>query len=438
MNSLLQKLIQIESGPYSRWNVVPNLTSDAVYSFTTQIIELSNVDSWTYTQAVEGNAVAAKKVNVLLAHELRHWIDHVGTVWGQTLLCKGYNALHAREANDPYNLWRVISFQQALRDSRFNRYYTTIDTANPPDGILKWKYQMSAGARFDHRGELSELHPIVFTRFAWLNDTPACRVPLSLVSLLECSATFFEFKVEHAFLGSLAIEERHPASEALQQRFLKLAYDPHWAEYSVAAHAISNFVRPTTIPESYELASALAGVALNMVPSHFGVLRVPDSFGSWGKRNEAFLANADRGYAFLTLAKHAPQVPIHDVRDWVEETLARAGLPTLAALKRDAALEMQNLTENLLDGPLDKFRDAQLAAGRSLFHELGPLFQFKPVFERLARFDLPLPPIVLGQDLSIVANGTISEWDQSPVSKHIDFVLQLFNRCTEFAEACGF
>jgi hypothetical protein len=185
MNNRFQKLVELESGPYTRWNVVPNLKSEALYSFTTQTVELSNIDSAVYTKALDGDVFATRKVTILLAHEVRHWIDHVGSVWGQTLLYKGYNALHARLANDPSELWRIMSFQQALRDARFNSYYTTIESHTPPDGVSRWQYQMSAGARFNHQGKISDDHPIVFTKFAWLDGTPACRVPISLISLLE-------------------------------------------------------------------------------------------------------------------------------------------------------------------------------------------------------------------------------------------------------------
>jgi hypothetical protein len=80
----------------------------------------------------------------------------------------------------------------------------------------------------------------------------------------------------------------------------------------------------------------------------------------------------------------------------------------------------------------------QMAAGRKLFDDLGPVFHSEPVFERARRFDIPLPPVVLGQDGTIVANGTISDWDQSTVGSHIDKVLKVLRECTEFVEACGF
>ena len=99
--------------------------------------------------------------------------------------------------------------------------------------------------------------------------------------------------------------------------------------------------------------------------------------------NDAFCANADRGYAFLVLAKHAPQVPVSDIEKWVERTLDKAGLPPLSTIKQDALTEMGKLSMDIVDGPLAAFRNAQLAIGKSLFEEFGPLFSFTPVLERL-------------------------------------------------------
>ena len=113
-----------------------------------------------------------------------------------------------------------------------------------------WKYHLSAGARFDHVGKIDKDHPILFTRFSWTDDTPACRAPISVASLLEPGAVDFEYRAEHAFVYTLPKNERNPASERLQRRFLESVYDPGLVEYSVAVHGISNVVKAKSIPEA--------------------------------------------------------------------------------------------------------------------------------------------------------------------------------------------
>ena len=177
MQDTFRKIWEMETGPYHRWNLVPNTTTAAAYSFTTQTIELSDVTKDDFAAALLGNLALQRKINVLLIHELRHWLDHISSLWGQQILRAGYNSLHARIANRADELWRVMMYRQRLRDSRFEEYYTTIENPSDPTGRGRWKYQFSAGARFDRSGRVDEQHPILFTRFRWSDDTICCRVP---------------------------------------------------------------------------------------------------------------------------------------------------------------------------------------------------------------------------------------------------------------------
>jgi hypothetical protein len=145
----------------------------------------------------------------------------------------------------------------------------------------------------------------------------------------------------------------------------------------------------------------------------------------------------DRGYAFLALAKAAPRVPVDNMDEWVEQTLASAGLPSLKTIKTDATHAIEALSKDLVDGPLSEIRDKHRNSGLKIFAEYGPIFRFEDVLKSLTDGAIPIPPIILGQDFSIVSDGEIREWDTSPISKHIQTLLTVFNECTEFADACG-
>jgi len=306
----LRKLAELESGDYTRWNVIPNLSVVASYSFTTQTIELAEVSAQRYMGALSGDPAAQNKVLPLLLHEWRHWLDHIGTVWGQRLLTLGYNAIHARLAGKETDFRRIVDFRRKLRDDRFEKFYSEIyKQDDPAQAVRGWRYEFSTGARFDHNGVPSEEHPIIFTRFRWLGGSLACRVPLSVASLLETSAMHFEFEAESVTIGNLSEDEQQNALEALQTRYLDNFYKPALTDYSVAAHAVSNIVGPSDVPRCLQLSSALANVALNLVDHHFDLLKIPSRFENWGKRNQALLLNRNRGYAFLCLCCHAPQNP---------------------------------------------------------------------------------------------------------------------------------
>jgi hypothetical protein len=82
-------------------------------------------------------------------------------------------------------------------------------------------------------------------------------------------------------------------------------------------------------------------------------------------------------------------------------------------------------------------RDKQRNLGVKISREFGPIFRFENTFANFERWAAIGPPIVLGQDLSIVANGEVRDWDESPISSQINTLLATYDQCTEFAEACG-
>jgi|SRR5271166_2523550 len=116
--------------------------------------------------------------------------------------------------------------------------------------------------------------------------------------------------------------------------------------------------------------------------------------------------------------------PIDNVDEWVERTLASAGLPKLGTVKADAMRAIELLSDDLLDGPLSAVRDKHRDSGVAVFAEQVPILRFETMFRKLAEQTMSVPPIVLGEDFSIAADGHVRDWGASPISKHIDAVLK--------------
>src|ERR1039458_8512464 len=105
MSDLYRRILDLESGPYTRWNVIPNIETVATYSFNTQTIELCDIGSEEYRKSLAGDIALQRKITVLLAHEIRHWLDHVGALLGQQVLCLGYKAINAPLLNRTRRRW---------------------------------------------------------------------------------------------------------------------------------------------------------------------------------------------------------------------------------------------------------------------------------------------------------------------------------------------
>jgi hypothetical protein len=423
-----------EAGPYRRWNVIPNITTLASYSFLTQTIELFECDSSQFAAALVSETIGKRKITILLAHEFRHWLDHIGTLWGQKMLVSSYDAHHARIRGSEADLWRVIAYYRSLRDSRFERYYTTRDIEDPPDGNRKWKYQFSAGARYDHTGRIDPTHPIAFTRFSWLDGSVACRVPFSVAALLEASAMYYEMRTEESFVPFLPAGSRQDAHIANQRKMLDATYQIDLAEYSVAVHAVANILELFDCPTAFHAVSILSALSLNIPDQLFDRINHPPQFSSWGDSRHHFLARRDRGYAFLALVRSAPPFDGRDVVGWIEETLKAAGMPNLGEVKQLARLEMQEIARSLSHGEFYIHAQSQLELGLDFFDKFGPLYEYEKVLPTLAK--VPLPPIVLS-DLTIVGNGSIVGWDESPFGEWLNQMCYLQAEEDESVDACG-
>ena len=423
-----------ERGPFRRWNVVPNARDVASYSFVTQVIELSDVDAEAFARGAEGSPAHVHNITRLLAHELRHWIDHIGSVWGQRLLRLGYDAIHARASNLESELWRVVQYHRSLRDTRFERYFRLNGQPSPSER-RKWIANFSAGYRYDHEGIPDPNSPILFTRFSYPSGALACRVPLSIASLLECAAQHYELETASATLLPLGPSSLQPAFAALQELLLDQMYSIERAEYSVAAHAVANHASLTDCPNTLKAGSLLAGIALSLSDHHFDSLVVPQKLSSFGDRNRAFISKKDRGYAFLAMVLHAPPFTPEKPISWVEQTLRTAGLPEIAVIKDEALGEMERIGNAGLPGFAEQVVASELELGRNLFREHGPLYVFENVVEALHQLSLPL--VVLGSDLSIVFDGRVEAWDASAVGREIDRILNMYAANEEFLDACG-
>src|ERR1017187_1129533 len=83
--------------PLRCWSSFPNVSAEAADFELTQHIELYDIDEAAMEAATETEDVMARlRVWPTMLHEVRHWLDHVCTLWGQRNLVTAYNAMHSR------------------------------------------------------------------------------------------------------------------------------------------------------------------------------------------------------------------------------------------------------------------------------------------------------------------------------------------------------
>jgi len=402
------------------------------------LYKLSEVDSETLRRAVQDREpVASLSVLPMLFHELRHWLDHVATVWGRQRLVALFDAINARLLNDPASFWRIVHYRRLVNRDHFTEFFSTVETAQQPEGAHKqWLYQSSCGLRFDHDGRQDESSPIFFTRYAWSTGEMACRVPFSVAALLESSAMAFELAIRNAIVYQLPEGVRNIEEELTNQQWANDLYDTDLAKYSTAVHLIANRLNVQVAAWAFPLASALASLCLNLPEEMFSALRVPEEFHKWGDRNAAAIERRDRGYAFLLIAHHSTPDSLDQPRAWVESAAQAAGLPPLIEIESAARHEMQTSLAEAIQGPVSNRLLQLCEAGDQVFARLGIAPTALEVLDSLP--DLCLPPVLCGADLQWRSLGRL--WpiaDPANAESWYDTFSTVHSQFREFLDVCG-
>jgi len=280
----------------------------------------------------------------VLCHEMTHWFDFFGTIWGRDYIgniCRAYRAFERRtEAEFP----KIVELFDKDRSVLSPEYYRFTSAPTTQHTMARpWSIEYVAGAEIDAFGATREDRPIFMARFG---ENPSrqvfARQPLSVGALLEVRAIASEIGGAITAVNSNPEEGPRLVEMKLANReFNNLAYDHELIEYNTAVHILSVQAGTMELFLSARLAAALAYIALNLQKLDFQKLKVPESFAAFGKRNKAFKRNYDRGYAFAAMVFNGGTFD-GDELEYIERCVASSGLGTPSEIIAAAALELGN------------------------------------------------------------------------------------------------
>lgn len=204
-------------------------------------------------------------VKSLARHEFTHYIDCTSTLWGfkyLKLLSSAYACnTDIYQNTDEENFHIAKSLEHFLRFIRLPKYFTELGSAD--GGNCLWRYTETIGHRFTPTGMVSD-HPILFMRFMDENLQLIVRSPISILSILECSAMAQEvlFKM-HSLKSRSTFAEYKVELAQYEIELKKYFYDKSLTEYSACAHLIASKLKINSIFEVFELCSLLCRFVLN-------------------------------------------------------------------------------------------------------------------------------------------------------------------------------
>jgi len=400
----------------SCWNGFPNISVAGFYNPFLQLVVANSVTSSHLAQASQKSDIGEfRRSYSTILHEITHWLDHTSTLWGQRQLASLFNAINARLSDNEHEFWRIAQHYNETRRLHLPDYYHHISEAAqlPWDGKV-WQYSTSLGVEYGGDGKPREDRPILFTRFSTNDGMYLCRVPLTMVALLEVSAVNSELLLDSSLTCALDDDQKKKFSVQVLPEYLQRIYDGRLAEYSAAAHCLANLHRTKDVYRAYSLASALSNLCLNLPDELLDSIRVPDELRDPRGRMEQLLQLRSEGAAFMLISWHGHKASNASqelgVEAWIEEAVISAGLPRLEEIKELTLAEMKHLEEGIVEGEeTDRLKNL-LAIGRHNFKIRGLIGTDEPVPAMVSQdSEAKLPPVLLGDDRLFCFPGNCAE-----------------------------
>lgn len=314
----------------------PNSSAVAYFEPNSQLIFLKHINAEMLGANLKGPMTGVIRRDLsTVYHEVTHWADTVGTLWGNEYLKRVYAAYDVAEVvNTPgaeADFFRFIDLHDEMRRLSYSDYYRLVEKDGREHSLSEpWRIEFSCGIEFNSSGRPDNKSPIIFVRFKdHYSDRVLVRQPLSIAALLETTATWSELLTQLGVLVAMPDDERLVESYIMSKDHGKRLYDTNLSLYTAPVHLLAHYARIADPIVAYRLGAMLSLVCLNLVGSHFRKLKVPIDMHAWKDRFQAFLNAMHRPFAYKCICGNAPvwndkQKPL----DWVNEALLRSGLPS--------------------------------------------------------------------------------------------------------------
>lgn len=349
----------------------PNTKSVAYFNPKSQLVFLNEVSADEIEGAFRAKDFARLRHDIsTIYHEITHWADTVGTIWGNDYLKAVYRAYdvlpRTKSPGAEADFHRFIDLHDLDRKLSFSDYYRTVRSDARPHSLNDpWRIAFSSGVEFNTSGRADEAKPIIFVRFAdRISEEQIVRQPISVAALLETTATWSELSTQYLTIGALPNDERMVENVFITREYGDRLYTPELTLYSAPVHLLAHYTGSKDAVGAYHLGALVALVCLNLVPSHFRRMKIPRGLEAWGRRVGAFVRGESRPFAFKCICMNAPGIAkSNSPIEWLNAALAASNLPSYDEILGYAASRLKE------DGEF--CQDVEMAGRQKYLRELG-------------------------------------------------------------------
>ena len=330
-------------------NYFPNVGEDAYFDPQSLTIHLNRITAAGFADALRRQDLSTLRIQFgTMLHEITHWADLVGTLWGREYLRTVYAALRLMPttsiSGSEHEFHRFVDLHDRTRRMMMSRYFRVVrPSPKPHDYRYPWRLQLSAGREFDPWGQLNDRRPVIFARFDdHSQDEQIARQPIVAGALLEVNAVWSELRTNGALLAEMPEIDRLIETKQFRADRLAQLYNPELTIYTAPAHLLAMTLKTTDINTAYHLASSVAHVVLNLRDEDFDNLTPPDGMKPWENLFAGFRASRDRGFAYAAICQSASQWTAGRLAsEWLDEALARVKLGSASSIYATARERMQ-------------------------------------------------------------------------------------------------
>lgn len=335
------------------WKKFPNVNTLGYYHAIGNYIQLNEYEDENDFKKANDNPSLDKNRYSTYIHEKQHYIDQISTYWGATNIFKIYRAFNSVIFGKEKDFFHFRQLILTLQRDYFLEYYTEQYNSIQGSYLNPWKFRLTGGLRFDFEGKVNENKPIQFVSFSSQDNELISRVPLSVVSLLETTATYSEYKFLLDEANKLESPHKEAQIDVILKKLEKKLYHPELTLYSVAVHLISSILKIYNPIKGYEISSFFAKIALNIPDSLFKKVLIPSEFledETWRARSYKLIENYDRGFLFYILIKNF-QSDIGNLPEGeidINQVLSASNLPNEDKIERVISKDIQNRDVEIL------------------------------------------------------------------------------------------
>lgn len=314
----------------------PNTVTMAFFSPHSQMVTLEQYSRTDLPKALLANDHRkAAEILATISHELTHWADLVGTIWGRTFMKRVYRAFRLlptpEKPPSEVDFPSFVNLHDEARRMTFPKYYQTVVEAKQPHSAAHpWQIGFSAGQEIDPLGRLDPTRPILFVRFLdHKTGALLIRQPLTVGALLETTAVASEYSVVRTYLEAKVPENQRTAmGDDVTKDALSRLYAPSLTLYSAPVHLFAHYAGIKDAALAYRQAATIAHICLNLCDDHFEGIKLPESMALWANLYPAFKQRGDRAFAFAVICSNLEVWQDGmDETNWIDRALIRAGLP---------------------------------------------------------------------------------------------------------------